>query len=454
MKRLLLLFLVLAAAQCLQAQISIPYQKFTLPNGLTVIMHEDHSTPTATCNIWYHVGSGREKPGRTGFAHLFEHLMFMGSLHVPVGMFDKWLEAAGGDNNGSTTSDRTNYYENFPSNALELPLFLDSDRMGYLVDAMTPEKVDAQRDVVKNERRQSYENRPYGMAWILINDNLFPPDHPYHWPTIGSMEDLSAASFQDVVDFFKTWYVPNNASVVIAGDIDPVKTKELVTKWFSEIPAGKPVSPMTASPAALNAEKRIVYEDKVQLPRLYMNWISPKRFAPGDASLDLVANVLTGGKNSRLYKRLVYDLQIAQDVGASQSSDQVASTFTIEATARDGHSLGEIENVIREEIHKLQKEAPSQHEVQRAVNQFEASFTDRLERVGGFGGKADQLNSYFVSTGEPDYFDKDLARYKALTPEDLTTAASMWLGDNSDVVLSIVPAGKKELAAPGKEGAK
>ncbi len=454
MKRFIFVLVLLIAVQYSHAQISIPYQQFTLPDGLTVILHEDHTLPVATSNLWYHVGSGREKPGRTGFAHLFEHLMFMGSAHVPVGMFDKWLEAAGGDNNGSTTSDRTNYWENFPSNALELSLFLESDRMGYLIDAMTPEKVDAQRDVVKNERRQSYENRPYGMSEIIISENLFPPDHPYHWPTIGSQQDLSAASYQDVVDFFRTWYVPNNASLVIAGDIDPGRTKELVTKWFSDVPAGKPVQPLTAAPVSLTAEKRLVHEDKVQLPRLYLNWITPKRFAPGDAALDLVANVLAGGKNSRLYKRLVYDLQIAQDVYASQSSDMLISVFSIVSTARSGHTLTEIENVIREEIRGLQAKPPDLHEVQRGVNQFEASFTDRLERVGGFGGKADQLNSYFTSMGNPDYFNQDLARYTALTPEDISAAAKTWLGDNDDVVLSVVPQGKTELAAQGKEGGK
>ncbi len=243
MKRALLaLFLCAAVATAADTRISVPYQRFTLSNGLTVILHEDHSTPIVSVNVYYHVGSGREKPGRTGFAHLFEHLMFEGSAHVPEGKFDQWLEQVGGDNNGSTNSDRTNYWENVPSNALELPLFLDSDRMGYLVQAMSPSKVDGQRDVVKNERRQSYENRPYGMAELTLGENLYPPDHPYHWPTIGSMEDLSAASYEDVVDFFKKYYGPNNASLCIGGDIDPVKTRALVEKWFGEIPSGPPVA--------------------------------------------------------------------------------------------------------------------------------------------------------------------------------------------------------------------
>jgi zinc protease len=444
---LFFLFLISLGISFSYAQLNVKYEKFTLPNGLTVILHEDHSIPVATCNIWYHVGSGNEKPGRTGFAHLFEHLMFEGSKNVPEGKFDEWLEAAGGDNNGSTTSDRTNYWENFPNSALELALFIESDRMGYLVDAMTPEKVNGQRDVVKNERRQSYENRPYGMASIVIGENLFPPDHPYHWPTIGSMEDLSAASYEDVVEFFRKYYVPNNASLVIAGDIDPVKTKELVNKWFGEIPRGKPVPPIGAPVAFLSEEKRIVLEDKVQLPRLYINWLSPKHFSPGDAELDILANVLAGGKNSRLYKRLVYDLQIAQDVTAYQDASMLNSTFSIIATARSGHTLTEIEKVIREELNKIKNEPPTLFEVQRAVNQFESSFLSRMERVGGFGGKADLLNSYYVETGNPDYFNEDLARYKALSPEDIQSVAQTYLRDDADVVLSVVPQGKKELAA-------
>ena len=454
MKRLLfLIVLVSSMALAQEVRISVPYTRFVLPNGLNVILHEDHTTPMVSVNCWYHVGSGREKPGRTGFAHLFEHLMFMGSLHAPEGKFDEWLESAGGDNNGSTTEDRTNYYEDAPMNALELPLFLESDRMGYLVDAMTPAKVDAQRSVVKNERRQSYENRPYGMASIIIGENLFPPDHPYHWPVIGSQEDLSAASFDDVVEFFKKYYGPNNASLSIAGDIDPVKTKALVEKWFSDVKPGPPVPPLNAPAVSITREKRLVLEDKVQLPRLYMAWVTPPQFQPGDAELDILASVLAGGKTSRLYKRLVYDMQIAQDVNAYQGSAQLASTFEIVATARSGHSLSELEKVIQEELDRVKAEPPTQREVQRAVNQFEASFLDRLEAIGGFGGKADQLNAYFTRTGNPDYFNEDLARYKAVDPGDVRAVAETYVRNDGCVILSIVPQGKKELGvASGKEG--
>ncbi|MCI0708467.1 MAG: insulinase family protein [Ignavibacteriae bacterium] len=434
-----------------ETRLSIPYERFTLSNGLTVILHEDHTTPTVSVNTWYHVGSGREKPGRTGFAHLFEHIMFEGSGNVPEGKFDEWLEAAGGDNNGSTNNDRTNYYENIPSNALELALFLESDRMGYLLNAMSPEKVDGQRDVVKNERRQSYENRPYAMSFIIIPENMYPPDHPYHWPTIGYMEDLSGASYKDVVEFYKRYYGPNNASLSIAGDIDIAKTKALVEKWFGEIPTGTPVAPMNPATAMLTQEKRLVFEDRVQLPRLYMTWHSPGFFKPGDAEMDLLANVLAGGKNSRLYKRLVYDMQIAQDVSAFQASDGLSSTFWIMATARAGHTLAELEKVIQEEVDKLKATSPEAREVQRAVNQYEAGFFSRLENVGGFGGKANQLNSYYYFTGNPDYFNEDLGRYKAIDPTDLRAAAQTFLKNNARVVLSVVSLGQAKLAAPNSK---
>ncbi|HTY59993.1 MAG TPA: pitrilysin family protein [Bacteroidota bacterium] len=445
MKRLFIVLVMASSlAQAGDTRLTVSYTRFRLPNGLDVILHEDHTVPSVSVNIWYHVGSAREKPGRTGLAHLFEHLMFMGSKDAPEGKLDQWLEAAGGENNASTTANRTNFYENVPSNALDLPLFLESDRMGYLVDAMTPAKVDAQRDVVKNERRQSYENRPYGLASLLLLDNLYPPDHPYHWPTIGSMADLSAASYEDVVNFFRTYYLPNNASLVVAGDIDPAKTRQRIEYWFSDIKPGAPVPPQPAPVAYLSSEKRIVQEDKVQLPRLYMAWLTPAGYTPGDAELDLLASVLAGGKNSRLYRRLVYDMQIAQDVSAFQASSRLSSTFEIIATARSGHTLTELERVIQEEINRVKAEPPSLHELGRAVNQFESSFLDRLENLGEI---ADQLNGYVSVTGNPDYFNEDLARYKAIDPAAVQAMANTWLRDDGRVILSIVPTGKRELAA-------
>jgi zinc protease len=453
MKSLLLFILAMFITVPAQdKELKVPYSRYVLQNGLNVILHEDHSTPTVAVNTWYHVGSGYEKPGRTGFAHLFEHLMFMGSGHVETGQFDILLEAVGANNNGSTSTDRTNYFEDIPSNALELALYLDSDRMGFLVDAMSPESVDAQRDVVKNERRQSYENRPYGLAWETIYKNLYPEGHPYNWTTIGSMEDLSAASYEDVVEFWKTYYRPNNASLVIAGDINPEETIELVEKWFGDIPAGDPVPPINPAAAKLTTEKTVVLEDKVQLPRLYMVWITPPRFAPGDAEMDILARILTGGKNSRLYKRLVYELQIAQDVNAYQSSSKLSSEFMIIATARTGHNLDEIKKVIQEEIDLLKKTPPDGREVQKAVNQIEAAFLDAMQRTGSFGGKADLLNSYFYYTGNPDYFNEDLARYKSLGTTDIRAIAQSYLPDNGRVILSIVPEGKTDLAVSSKEG--
>src|SRR6185503_5768893 len=265
------------------AALAVPFTQFTLSNGLHVILHEDHTVPLVTVNVWYHVGSAREKPGRTGFAHLFEHLMFEGSGHVKEGEFDTLLEGAGATNNGSTQNDRTNYFIDTPSSALELALFLESDRMGYLLDAMSPERVNGQRDVVKNERRQNYENAPYGMASIEIDKMLFPEGHPYRWPTIGYMEDLTAASYEDVVEFFKKYYQPANASLVIAGDIDPAKTRALVEKWFSDVkPGSGPVPPIDYPRAMLTSVARKTIEDRVQLPRLYVSWITPALFKPGD----------------------------------------------------------------------------------------------------------------------------------------------------------------------------
>ena len=439
MKRLaplLILFTAIAFGQ--DVDISVPYSKYTLDNGLTVILHEDRTTPIVSVNMMYHVGSGNEKPGRTGFAHLFEHIMFEGSENVPEGKFDEWLEAAGGSNNGSTDGDRTNYWENVPTNALDLALFLESDRMGFLLGAMSPEKVDGQRDVVKNERRQSYEDRPYGMVWIALRENLYPANHPYHWPTIGSMEDLSAASYEDVVEFFNLYYTPNNASLVIAGDISPEETLALTEKWFGGIKRGEKVPRIEVPELDLTEERRVTLEDKVQLPRIHFLWHTPAIFEPGDAEMNAVASILAEGKNSRLYKRLVYDMQIAQSVVAFQASSMLGSYFMVRATARAGHTLDELEEVINEEIALLKSESPSEREIQRMVNQVEASFISQLERIGGFGGKADRLNHYYYQTGEPDYFNTDLNRYRSLTPESVKRAAQDYLID-ARVVISVIP---------------
>src|SRR6266567_5387865 len=433
-------------ANRLSAQsLRVPYTTFTLPNGLEVILHEDHSLPVVAVNTWYHVGSADERPGRTGFAHLFEHIMFMWSQHVPTGDFDLMLEAAGADNNGSTTEDRTNYYEDGPANALPLMLYLDSDRLGFLLPEITTDKVDIQRGVVQNERRQSYENRPYGLAQENILDRLYPPNHPYHWPVIGSMQDLQAATLEDVRRFFQTYYTPNNATIAIAGDISPADARALVERYFGDIPRGPAVTRTPPPPVRLSADVPAVLEDRVQLPRVYDAWHTVKAFADDDATLDVVANVLAGGRSSRLYRRLVYDLQIATDVVAFQDGTRIDGKFEIFATARPGHELGELQRVIDEELRKLADQGPTAREVERARNTFEAEFLSRMERVGGFGGKADQLNFYNYFVGTPDYFQKDLDRYGRVRPAAVQRAVKTYLTGEHRVVLSVVPQGKAEL---------
>jgi zinc protease len=423
------------------ARLSVPYEMFTLPNGLTVILNEDHSVPKVAVNIWYHVGSSYEKPGRTGFAHLFEHLMFEGSGHVKPGQFDNLLEAAGGSNNGSTTEDRTNYYEEVPSNALDLPLYLESDRMGYLLDIVTPQTVDSQRDVVKNELRQRYQNAPYGQAFLRMTELLYPKDHPYHWPVIGYMDDLSAASQEDVIDFFKKYYAPGNASLVISGDITPAEARKRVEYWFGDVKPG-PRIPLLKVPAAeLTGVIKETLQDRVQLPRIYLAWLTPGLYEPGDAELDMVSRVLAGGKSSRLYKRLVYDLQIAQDVNAAQNSSRFGSIYTIVVTARPSQDppdqvLARLTAVVDEELDKLRATPPDAREVERARNSIEASFYSNIETVAG---KADQLNAYFTATGNPDYFAEDLGRYQSLAPDDIQAAIKHWLPADRRLELSIVP---------------
>jgi zinc protease len=314
--------------------------------------------------------------------------------------------------------------------------------MGYLLDTMTPKTVDAQRDVVKNERRQSYENRPYGMAELTLGEMLYPEGHPYHWPVIGYMPDLTAASYDDVVEFFKKYYAPANASLVVAGDLQSAEARQLVEKWFGDVKAGPMVEPMTIPGVMLNGVQKKTITDRVQLPRLYLAWLTPRHLEPGDAAMDMVADVLAGGKNSRLYKRLVYDMQIAQSVEAVQNSQGLSSYFLIEATPQPGHTVEELQKVIDEEIARLQREAPTDHEVQRAINQIEASFYNRMVRVGGFGGKADQLNAYYTNTGDPDWFNEDLQRYRAISASDVRAAANAFLPAGRRVELTVQPAGK------------
>jgi len=424
----------------------IPFSKHTLENGLDVLVHEDHGVPIVAVNVWYHVGSKNEVPGRTGFAHLFEHLMFEGSQHYDRGYFHP-LQDAGASLNGSTNADRTNYWEVVPTNAIDLALWMESDRMGYLLPALTDAKFENQRDVVLNERRQNYENRPYGMAGMAIVAALFPPDHPYHWLTIGATDDLRAASLDEVRAFFRRYYHPRNASLALAGDIAPDAAFRLAEKYFAEIPGAQRPPRVTPAPCTGPADEiRLVLEDRVELPRLYIAWHSAALFADGDAELDLVADLLANGKTSRLYRALVYEQRIATEVAASQNSREAGSFFQIVATAAPGRALAEVERSITKEVAGLIERGPTSGEMDRCLAQAESHFIFRLQTIGGFGGKSDQLNAYNIFLGEPGYFPRDLSRYRSATAASLQHAAARTLFPRQRVVLSVVPRGRLGLA--------
>ncbi|MCC7178652.1 MAG: insulinase family protein [Acidobacteria bacterium] len=424
----------------------IPYTKKTLDNGLDVIVHEDHQLPMVAINLWYHVGSKNERPGRTGFAHLFEHLMFEGSAHHDSGYFEP-LQRAGALLNGSTNTDRTNYWEVVPTGALDLAMWMESDRMGHLLPALTEEKFTNQRDVVLNERRQNYENRPYGLAGVALSAALFPPDHPYHWITIGDPDDLRAATLEDVRRFFETYYHPGNASLTLAGDIETARALDLAEEYFGEIPRGPVVPPVSiARPEMAGAS--LLLEDRVELPRLYLSWHSPAMFEDGDAALDLAADVLAHGKTSRLYKQLVYERRVATDVSAYQHSREMSGVFQVACTAAAGVALPVLEQAVTEALAALAAEGPTSDELERSEVQIEAQFVYRLQTVGGFGGKSDQLNAYNVFRKDPGYFDQDLARYRAVTPSQMADAVRQRIVGAPRVALSLVPRGQRQLALP------
>jgi zinc protease len=421
-------------------QLKIPHTHHKLANGLTLFVHEDRRTPIVCVNLWYFVGSKDERPGRTGFAHLFEHLMFEGSQHVPKGQFDELLENVGGTNNGSTSTDRTNYWETLPAGALELALHLESDRMGWFLETITQEKLDGQRDVVKNERRQSYDNRPYGLAYETLMMTLYPETHPYHWPVIGWMQDLDAAALEDVRAFFSTYYGPNNAAISVAGDVDAAEVVGLVEKYFGEIPARVAPAARVVEPVVLAEEKRVVIEDAVHLPRLYLAWHTPALFAPGDAEMDVAAEVLGAGKSARLYTKLVHELEIAQDVEAFQNSGQLGSSLMVTVTAREGVDVARLEAEIRAVLSATAVDL-TQRELERARHHIETTTVDALQSVGGFGGKADRLNHYYFYTGTADYIAQDFGRYRLLTPERVRAALSGMLATPA-VVLTVMPGAK------------
>jgi zinc protease len=432
-----------------ESRLDLPFSKRTLGNGLDVIVHEDRRIPMVAVNLWYHVGSKNEQPGRTGFAHLFEHLMFEGSEHHNSGYFPP-LQRAGALLNGSTNTDRTNYWEVVPTGAIDLALWLESDRMGYLLPALTRERFETQRDVVLNERRQNYENRPYGMAMMAVMAALFPPEHPYHWMTIGSADDIRSMQLEDVQAFFRTFYHPANASLVLAGDIETGRAFDLAEHYFGELAAGARPERVRAA-AALAGEARLVLEDRVELPRCYAAWHTPAMFADGDAEMDLVCDLLASGKMSRLYRRLVYDQRIAVDVSAFQGSRELGSFCLVAVTAAPGHTLPEVLAAVDEEIARLAREGPDEGEMERVVAQAEAQFVYRLQTIGGFGGKSDQLNAYNVLTGDPAYFAVDLERYRLATAESVRAAAERYIGHRRRVLLGIVPRGQLALALPASE---
>jgi predicted Zn-dependent peptidase len=417
----------------------LPFERHKLANGLEVILHEDHRIPQVAVDVWYKVGSKDEQPGRTGFAHLFEHVMFQGSKHVGEDKHFEYLQKAGVSSaNGSTSEDRTNYFEVVPSNQLELALWLESDRMGFLLDrAGLQQTLDGQRDVVKNERRQRVENRPMGLVTKVTLEALYPPTHPYHHEVIGSMEDLSVASLDDVRQFFQRWYVPNNATLVLAGDLDRARALELVEKYFGSIPAGPPVERAPAPPPpALDRERRLALEAKVQQPQLFIDYLSPPVFSAGDHQMDIAAQLLGGGKASRLYRRLVYDLRIAQSVTAAQQSQQLASVFEITATPLPGHTLDEILKVIDEEIEKLRTAPVDVRELERAKNQIEFDLLRSLESVLA---RAERLQTYNYLAGDPGHLGKDLAAYQAVDTAAVQRAVTQHLRKDARVVVTVSP---------------
>jgi len=452
----LVLLLCVSAARPLAGQrrgssaadaIRIPFETFKLPNGLTAILSTDKSTPTVAVNIWYHVGSKNEIPGRTGFAHLFEHVMFTGSGHVPYGLHDKLTEGVGGSNNGSTTNDRTNYFEMVPANYLESALWLESDRMGFLLDKLDIAKLNAQRDIVKNERRQSIDNQPYGRVSEIFSEAMYPKAHPYSWPVVGYMEDLSAASENDVKDFFRLYYAPNNAVLAIVGDFDPAQAKGWVAKYFGDIPQGKPVQRPAVAPVKLEAEKRLVYEDRVQIPRLYIQWPAVGVKHDDGYALEVLGAILSGPRTARLTKALVYDTQAAANVSARQRSSEDVGEFQITVTPRPGHTLTDLEASVDDILQRFIREGSTAEDVQKATSGAELAFLRGLESNLG---KANQLIDGAVFHGDAHYFRTHYQKLLSVTAADVKRVAGAYL-TKGRVVLSVVPMGKRDQASKPAE---
>jgi zinc protease len=422
-------------------ELRIPFTKTALKNGMVVILGPDSTVPEVAVNVSYRVGSRMEREGRTGFAHLFEHLMFMGTRRAPTQAFDAWMEAAGGRNNAWTAEDRTDYFDIAPPTALSLLLWLEADRLRDLGPLIDQAKLDLQRDVVLNERRQSIENRPYGVEELVLPTLLWPDGHPYHHPVIGAHEDLQAATVEDVRDFFATWYDPANASIAVTGDFDPKEVAPTIDRWFGTIPShGKPSDPgapgFDDTRTTLSSVVRKTVPDDVELAKVTIAWQSPRHYARGDAELDLLASVLAHGKASRLYKALVYDQKIAQEVSAEQDSRFLGSDFEIEALVRPGVDPAKVEKAVLDQVALVRDKGVTREELERAESGYETEFVDRLQSVAE---RASLLNEYEAETGDPGFVDKDLDRYRRATTADLATFANSVLLPNAMVVLTIVP---------------
>lgn len=415
--------------------LKIDYEKYSLANGLQVILYPDQSFPLVAVNVWYRVGSANEQPGKTGFAHLFEHMMFQGSQNIPKEGHFRYVQEAGGSLNGSTSIDRTNYFETVPANYFELPLWLESDRMGFMIPGLTQEKLDNQKDVVMNERRQHYENQPYGMAWEKLFSNLFSADHPYSWPTIGWMEDIAKFELDDVKNFFRTYYCPNNATLVVGGNFNVPRTKDLIEKYFENIPKGITVPEVKTFRQNLSETKKIILEDNVQLPRIYLAWHTEKAFSTNDAALDILSDILTSSKNARLQKSLVFEKQIVQDISSFQYSAKLDGSFIIVSTAKPGIELEVVKNEIENGITNLISNGITDDELMRAKNSLKSSYIYSLQKLDLI---VDHLNHYNFFLNEPDSFVFDLSRYENVTREQVVEAAKKYLL-NHKVELNVVP---------------
>jgi predicted Zn-dependent peptidase len=451
MRRVAAVLLLASAFAARASDPEIKFQKYQLPNGLTVILSEDHRLPQIAVDVWYHVGAANQTPGRSGFAHLFEHMMFSGSKHVQPSPIQV-LEAVGASGlNGTTNFDRTNYFEVVPANQLAVALWVESDRMGYLLDTLDEKKLKVQRDVVSNEKRQNYDNRPYGSSGLRVCDLLFPKPHPYYECVIGDIADIQSASVEDLRQFFRTWYGPQNASLAIVGDFDPKAARELVQKYFGPVPRGPDTKPADVPQPAIGRLIKETIEDKLaEVPRLILAWKGVRQYTDEEPAGDVLADVLGSGKTSRLYKALVFEKQLASGVSASNVTLGLGGWFQITITAARGHTLDEIRPLVSDILGQMRQQGPTAEEVERAVRNIIAGRLRTVERIGGFGGKADQLNNYEIFLGDPGYLPKDIARYRAVTPRSAQAFAKQFLVPMDHIELDVVPAPGKTASVGGE----